>query len=225
MARCACTRTDPAGNGVVIRYPTTVTSERYLIEEGWRTANLERCPLHPEGGCGLSRHGSYGRVHPEGMRVARLWCPKSGTTISLLPDFLASRLSGTLAEVQAVVEAAEGAKSLETALERVRPAAAPMAVALPSGLRWLRRRLSAVRAALVAAVTLLPVLAECAPTLEGLRERLGVVEVLVALRRVAAEHLGAMSAPLGFRARARRRETQHPRTPHEVGPDPPSGSR
>ncbi len=225
MARCAWTRTDPAGNGVVIRYPTTVTSERYLIEEGWRTATLEHCPLHPEGGCGLSRHGSYGRVRPGRTRVARFWCPKSGTTISLLPDFLASRLSGTLSEVQAAVEAAEGAESLEAALERVRPAAAEKPVVLPSGLRWLRRRLSAVHAALAAAVTLIPALAECAPTVAALRERLGTNEVLVVLRLVAAEHLGAMSSPLGFRTRARRWEAARPRTPHEAGPDPPGPSR
>lgn len=225
MARCACTRTDPAGDGLVIRYPTTATSERYITEEVWRTATLERCPLHPEGGCGLSRHGSYGRVHPAGLRVARLLCPKAGTTISLLPDFLASRLTGTLAEVEAVVEAAEAAESQEAALERARPATEENAVTLPSGLRWLKRRVSAVRAALVAAVTLIPALAECKPTLGALRERLGAREVLVTLRRAAAEHLAAMSAPVGFRARGRRREVERQRTPHEVGPDPPSGSR
>lgn len=59
-------------------------------------------------------------------------------TISLLPDFLASRLTGTLAEVEAAVEAAEVAASHEAALERVRPAAEPDAVTLLAGLRWLR---------------------------------------------------------------------------------------
>lgn len=164
-------------------------------------------------------------MHPAGVRVARLRCPKAGVTISLLPDFLASRLSGTLSEVEAVVEATAGADGLEAALERVRPAAAENAVTLPSGLRWLRRRLSAVQAALVAAVTLVPVLAGCRPTLGALRERLGATEVLVTLRQTAAEHLGALSTPLGFRARARRREVKRKRTPHEVGPDPPSRSR
>lgn len=225
MARCDCTRTDPADDGVVIRYPTTVSSEEYLIEEGWRTATLEHCPLHPEGGCGLSRHGSYGRVRPAGLRVARLLCPKAGTTISLLPDFLASRLTGTLAEVEAVVVVAEGAASVEAALERVRPAAAENAVTLASGLRWLRRRVSSVHAALMAAVTLVPALAGCQPTLGALGERLGVCDVLMSLRVLATEHLVAMRAPLGFRARGRRREVKRKRTPHEAGPDPPSVSR
>ena len=222
MARCAWTRADPAGNGVVIRHPTTVTSEQYLIEEGWRVATLEQCPLHPEGGCGLSRHGSYRRVWPAGVRVARFLCPAARVTISLLPDFLASRLTGTLAEVEAAVEAAETAASQEAALEQVRPAAEPEAVTLLAGLRWLRRRLSAVRAALVAAVTLVPSLSGCRPTLAALRERLGVTEVLVTLRDIAAAHLPVVNSPLGFRARARRVRSERKRTPHEAGPDPPA---
>lgn len=164
-------------------------------------------------------------MRPVGVRVARLLCPEAGVTISLLPDFLASRLSGTLSEVEAVVEAAETATSQEAALEQVRPAAAPDAVTLPGGLRWLRRRLSAVRAALLAAVTLVPALSGCRPTLSALRERLVTSEVLVALRRVAAAHLAAMSSPLGFRARARQRRSERKRSPHEVGPDPPRQSR
>jgi hypothetical protein len=160
-----------------------------------------------------------------GVRVARLLCPKAGVTISLLPDFLASRLSGTLSEVEAVVEAAENAASQEAALEQVRPAAAPEAVTLPSGLRWLRRLLSGVQAALVVAVTLVPSLSECRPTLAALRERLGATEVLVTLRQVADAHLSVMSRPLGFRARARKRSSERKRTPHEVGPDPPRRDR
>lgn len=222
MARCAWTRTDPADDGVVVRYPTTVSSEQYLIEEGWRAATLQRCPLHPAGRCGLRRHGSYGRVRPTGVRVARFLCPATRVTISLLPDFLASRLTGTLSEVEAVVDAAETATSQEAALEQVRPAAAPDAVTLLAGLRWLRRRLSAVRAALVVAVTLVPSLSECRPTLAALRERLGVPDVLVTVRRTAAAHLPVMSTPLGFRARARRVRSERQRTPHEVGPDPPA---
>jgi hypothetical protein len=58
---------------LVVRYETTLTSERYVTEQAWRAASLERCPLHPEGGCGLAGHGSYGRVRPVGVRVARFW--------------------------------------------------------------------------------------------------------------------------------------------------------
>ena len=204
-----------------VRYATSLTSEQYVTGQAWRVATLERCPLHPEGGCGLAAHGSYPRVRPVGVRVARLLCPKAGVTISLLPDFLAAQLSGTLAEVEHAVEAVDDATSREAAAEAIRPAAAPDAVTLPSALRWLRRRLVSVRAALLAAVTLVPVLLECPPTLSAVRERLGVSETLVALREVAAAHLGAICAPVGFRPRATRRSGRRKATPHEAGPDPP----
>lgn len=210
---------------MVVRYETTLTSEQYVTEQAWRTATLERCPLHPGGGCGLVGHGSYGRVRPAGVRVARFWCPKARVTISLLPDFLASRLSGTLAELEEVAEVAEGARSQEAAVEEVRPAAAGSTVTLPSALRWLRRRVVGVHAALVAAVTLVPALAECPPTLAAVRERLGVSEALTALRSVAAPHLAVMAAPVGFRARARGRRAGSGPTPHETGPDPPVQAR
>lgn len=182
---------------MVVRYATTLTSEQYVTQQGWRTATLERCPLHPEGGCGLGGHGSYRRVRPAGMRVARLRCPRARVTISLLPDFLAARLPGTLAEVERAVEAAEGARR-EEAVSQLRPADEEGAVTLPSALRWLRRRLVPVRAALRALVTLLRELVGCAPTLAAVRERLGVGEALVALRRLGGEVLPALAAPLGF---------------------------
>jgi hypothetical protein len=155
------------------------------------------------------------------VRVARYWCPKARLTISLLPDFLSSRLSGTLAELEQVVEVAEEAPSRERAVAKLRPAEVEAAVTLPSALRWLRRRLSAVRAALLAAVTLVPSLAECAPTVSAVRERLGAPEALRALRSVASAYLSAMPAPVGFAARVRKRRGTWNARPHEVGPDPP----
>ena len=214
----------PGRRGVVVRYATTLTSEQYVTQQAWRIATLERCPLHPEGGCGLGGHGSYRRVRPAGMRVARLRCPRARVTISLLPDFLAARLPGTLAEVERVVEAAEGA-SCEEVVSQIRPGGEEGAVTLPSALRWLRRRLMPVRGALLALVTLLPELFGCAPRLAAVRERLGVSEVLVTLRARAADSLPALAAPLGFRARGRRVTRSSPEPPHEVGPDPPGAPR
>jgi hypothetical protein len=159
------------------------------------------------------------------MRVARLRCPKEGVTISLLPDFLAARLSGTLSEVERAVEVAEGSSSHERAASQIRPADEEGAVTLPSALRWLRRRLVPVRAALRALVTLLPELVGCAPTLAAVRERLGVGEALMALRRLGEGVLPALAAPLGFRARARQVTKRSRQPPHEVGPDPPGGPR
>jgi hypothetical protein len=210
---------------VVVRYATTLTSEQYVTQQAWRTATLERCPLHPEGGCGLGGHGSYPRVRPFGIRVARLLCPKARVTISLLPDFLASRLSGTLTEVEQVVETAEAAGSREAAAAEVRPGDAEGAVTLPSALRWLRRRLLPVRAALLGLVTLLPELFGCAPTVVAVRDRLGVAEALIALRALAAGELAALAAPLGFRARASGARSPTAEPPHEAGPDPPDEPR
>lgn len=164
-------------------------------------------------------------MRPAGLRVARLRCPKAGVTISLLPDFLAARLSGTLSEVERAVEVAEGASSREQAASQIRPADEEGAVTLPSALRWLRRRLEPVRAALRALVTLLPELVGCAPTLAAVRERLGVGKALVALRRRGGDVLAALAAPLGFRARARPVRRRSRRPPHEAGPDPPGGPR
>jgi hypothetical protein len=67
-----------------------------LRKQGWLSATLPRCPLHPQGGCGFARHGTYERVSPPGTRVARWYCPEGHCTFSLLPDCLAARLSGTL---------------------------------------------------------------------------------------------------------------------------------
>jgi hypothetical protein len=113
---------------------TGLTSEEYVSQKGWLAASLERCPFHPEGGCGLARHGTYARVWPAGCLIARWRCPPARTTISLLPDFLCSRLRGTLAEVEAVVAAVEAAPTQEAASEALRPD-----IELPGALRWLRR--------------------------------------------------------------------------------------
>jgi hypothetical protein len=75
------------------------------------------------------------------------------------------------------------------------------------------------------AVTLVPALAECRPSLAASRDRLGVPEALLALRSAAATHLVSMAAPVGFRARARKRDGGPEATPHEAGPDPPTQGR
>ena len=165
---------------------------------------MDECPFHPAGGCGLARHGSYARVHPAGVRVARFLCPSQGETISLLPAFLAARLPATLDEVQAVVDAVEAAPSIAVAAETLRPADEEHAVTSISAARWVRRRLRPILAALVALVTLLPELSGCAPTLAAIRARLGRARVLVALRQLGHAHLGALGPPLGLHARAGR---------------------
>jgi hypothetical protein len=188
-----------------IPWKSPVADDRYVADRAWERAELCACPMHPEGGCGLQRLGTYVRVSPAGTRVARWWCPVARKSISLLPTFLAARLTGTLDEVEAVVAAVEEAGGVTAALEAVHPAEAEGAIGLQGALRSMRRRVRSVRAALVAIITLMPErFAGTMPTLEGLRMALSTDRVLVALRELAARHIPALPAPLGFAARVGR---------------------
>lgn len=204
-----------------LRFVTGQTGDEYVTRAGWRLARLDRCPLHRQGGCGFTRHGTYERRHPAGTRIARWYCRQGHRTFSLLPDHLAARLPGTLAEIERVVAFVATARSLEAAADALRPDS----VTLVSALRWVRRRVAPVRVLLASAITLLPgELGGCAPTIASVRERLGREDVLETLRGVLAEHLQALSRPFGFRSRgdagrAPRRARQHHR-----GPDPPPRS-
>jgi hypothetical protein len=181
---------------------------------------LERCPFHPEGGCGFAAHGTYARVLPPGCLIARSWCPTARISISLLPDFLCSRLTGTLGEVEAVVAAADAA-TREAASEALRPD-----IELPGALRWLRRRTRLVHAGLAAVIGLLPgLLAGCKPTVTSVRSALGAEVALVCLRARVAPHLATLPPPLGFGPRPKRRRPSSTALPQETGPDPPAGTR
>lgn len=204
-----------------VRFCAGLTSEDYVKQEAWRFARLERCPFHPDGGCGFASHGTYERVEPAGCRIARWYCREAHATISLLPDCLSSRLSGSLAEVEAVVAAVEGASSQEAASEALRPN-----VELPGALRWVRRRLRLVRAGLSAAIGLLPgLLAGREPTVTSIRSALGAEMALVCLRGVAATHLTALPPPLGFGPRPVGRRHSPTASQQKPGPDPPPPAR
>lgn len=178
------------------------TDDRYVTDRAWESATPPCCPFHPHGGCGLGPLGSYPRVWPVGARIPRFWCPVQRASISLLPEFLAARLRGSLDAVEDVVDAVETAGGVERAIEVVHPATAADAISLTSARRAIDRRLRPIRAVLRAAVTTLVELAGCAPSLAAVRRRLGVERVLVPLRRRLAPRLDAWPAPFGFRARA-----------------------
>jgi hypothetical protein len=178
-------------------------ADRYVADRAWERAVLCECPFHPQGGCGVRKLGTYRRVRPEGVRVARFWCPRAGASVSVLPAFLAARMSGTLDEVEAAVLVVEQIGSIAAAAERVHRADAERAIGSVCAQRSIRRRLRSVRAALLAIVTLVPErLSGVAPTITALRAALGTERVLVAVRRLAERHLGALPTPLGFGDRA-----------------------
>ena len=205
-----------------LRLRTGLTGEQYVTAQGWRDATLARCPHHPGGGCSLARHGTYPRKTPPGTRIARWYCPESHTTFSLLPDCLAARLPGTLADLEDAVAAGERAPSVAAAAVALRAGRSEP----PGAMRWLRRRTRLVRRVLTAVRGLLPErLAGCPATILAFRGRLGTDAALVWLREMAAPQLPALPTPLGY--------AHHPTTPghpvqpfqQRVGHDPPrSGS-
>lgn len=146
---------------------------------------------------------------PAGIRITRYYCPTAHETFSLLPDCLASRFPGDLDDLERVVAQVDAAPSIEAAADVLRPD-----VVLPSAVRWVRRRLTVVRTALLAVVTLLPDLFCGNAHLGAVRAALDTDHALVALRARAAPLLAALPRPLGFAhhvrpPRARRRSRQH----------------
>lgn len=203
-----------------LRFAYEHTGEEYVSQEAWQDASLPRCPLHPKGGCGFARHGTYERVSPPGTLIARWYCPQGHRTFSLLPDCLAARLSGTLTEVEAVVRAAEQGAGLEAACGGLR-----LDIELPGALRWVSRRVHAVHASLNLLRGLLPeVLATCTPTLTAFSAHLGVTEVLLGLRQIAAVFLHRLPAPLGFVPRRTPGGGRDRARQHRVGADPPGAA-
>jgi hypothetical protein len=168
---------------------TASSAETYVTNHEWRIAQLPGCPLHPKGGCSFARHGSYPRVTPRGLRIARWYCPEGHRTFSLLPDFLAARLPDLLDSIEESVTVAHSAKSLEAAADLLRGPD----VGLPGATRWLRRRVQSVRAALAAVTRLVPML----PAGIDIDER----HFLRRLRRsLPTTVLANIPAPLGFEA-------------------------
>jgi hypothetical protein len=205
---------------VQLRQVRALTFEEYVTGEGWTTASLSSCPS-----CAgpVTSHGTYGRKLPKPARIARFYCAPCSTTISLLPDFYASRTPGLLEDIEEVVAVAESARSVEDAAERVRPADEAHAVTLAAAVRWLRRRVRAVHGLLATAIGLAPARFEgCAPTIASFRQRLGARCVLVELREICARHLGVLAAPLGLIGMPRERDRARWRRQQSTGPDPPS---
>jgi hypothetical protein len=203
---------------VQLRFKTDLTGEQYVTQSLWKDATLSLCPLHPNDDCGFARHGTYSRVSPPGVKIARWYCRKAHRTFSLLPDCLASRLSGTLAEVERVVDVVEQASSLEAAADGLRPD-----IELPGAVRWSRRRVKSSYLALHSIRGLIP--EPCATwetSLDAFRRGLGVDLLLPQLREIATLYLSVLPAPIGFRPPPGVSGEPGWAFQHEAGPDPPT---
>lgn len=193
---------------------TLSSVDTYVRNREWRDARLSGCPLHPSGGCSFARHGSYARVTPPGLRIARWYCPEGHRTFSLLPDFLAARLSGLLASIEDSITVASSATSMEAAADTLRGPD----VTLPGAVRWLRRRIRAVRTALAHVA---PEVVIGAPAKEAAPEiDLDKGGVLLSLRRsLSPQILNRIPAPLGFKLASDMGEPRDGNGQHEMGPD------
>lgn len=213
-------RSQRAGSWPVqLRHHTTLTSAQYVNEKGWLQASLSHCPCHPQGGCRFSRHGTYSRVEPKGMQVARCYCAGAHMTFSLLPDCLCSGLSGSLDETEQVVVKVEESSSLEAAASALR-----LDIELPGAVRWIRRRVQGVHTSLVALLTAMPEQLGSQAQVRSVRRALDSERVLVTLRDIGAAYLQTLPRPLGFRPLCARVKQDEVRFQHTTGRDPPRRS-
>ncbi len=199
-----------------IRFATDLSADEYVSQRAWRDAKLDKCPLHPEGGCRFARHGTYSRKAPDGMKISRSYCPEGHCTFSLLPDCLSSRLPGSLIEVETVINEVENSPSQEAAIYGLR-----IDVGLAGVLRWIRRRLFLIRTTLEILTELVPVLQDCRLSISSFRVALGVEYVLPALRVSAGPYLYVLPPPVGFGPRPKRKKGKKRAFQHKTGTDPP----
>lgn len=203
-----------------LRLCSKLTLETYLSQQAWLSATLQSCPLHPGRDCGLARHGSYLRKHPQPIPIARWYCRAGHTTFSLLPDFLSSRLPGTLAEVELVAAAAEGPGPVDSVCYELRAGAVEHEVSWQAAKRWAARRRVMFVITLTAVVGIFADRLAEVRTAAELRARLGAEPALVALREIVAPHLGSLPPPLGFGPRLKASAEQRRRLQHNTGPAP-----
>lgn len=194
-----------------IRYATHLSIDEYILNEAWKDAHLDACPLHPDGECKFSRHGTYKRQYPEGVKISRWYCALGHQTFSLLPDCLASHMSGTLEEIEDVIVQVENAKTQTEVAQQIR-----LDIELPGVFRWLRRRIGSVQIGLILLGQIFPSLFQRVPQISSLRSILNVDYVLPHIRKIAQEHLYELPPPVGFGPKLKKNNIQH-----KTGTDPP----
>jgi hypothetical protein len=212
----------PRVQRVQLRLATKLTCEDYINQQAWREAAVESCPWHPRGMCGFRSHTHYVRKDPAGLVIRRWYCAQAHQTVSLLPDFAAARISGTLTGIEDVAVQFEqalkcGATAGEAA-QLLRPD-----IESQGALRWVRRRLQWVHAALVLLVGCAPeLLTQGELTIRAVQNVLHTQQVLVQVREIAAPHLPFATAPVGFAPSRRLGNHRMSSVQHNLGPDPPT---
>ncbi len=156
-------------------------------------------------------------MSPVGTRIPRWYCRQGHCTFSLLADCFAARFTGTLAEIETVVDEVDNARTFERAADTLRPD-----IELPGALRWVRRRAKSIHAVLTILKGLMPeYFLECELTLASFRRHLDVDPVLPVLRHIACESLALMPPPIGFSPPHQRGGESKSAYQHQMGPDPP----
>lgn len=201
------------------RYPTNLTAEEYVRAEAWKFIMIDWCLIHPDSDCRIARHGTYPRKIPEGAKFHRILCLSENITFSLLPDCFASRLPGTLADIEKVVLMFEthagnsGCGLTPETAGKILSSPDPDTLAEKFGIdeklfdraadfRWLKRRVEYVIAVLSAAVGMFPeTFGNCRPTLTAFRTVLGRGPVLMRLRTLAESRIHEIPAPVGLNPR------------------------
>ena len=201
-----------------IRYATNLSAEQYVEQKAWQLATLSHCPLHPQGGCGFCKNGTYRRKFPHGTKIARWYCADGHMSFSLLPDCLAAHLSDSLRQIEDILTEVENSPSQEAAADHIR-----IDILLPGALRWIRRRIFLVKASLRMLIQLLPGLfANCHLSILSFQSVLNVDYVLPQLRQVASSYLSVLPPPLGFGPLPETKKSKKTHLQHSTGTDPPS---
>ncbi|MDJ0766139.1 MAG: hypothetical protein QNJ97_24360 [Myxococcota bacterium] len=148
------------------------------------------------------------------LKIARMYCPKGQTTVGLIPDFLASHITGTLQDIEEAVATYELLGSLTDSADAVRPPGMvgdnEEPVTLDATTRWLGRRAKWVTGTLMAVAGMFPQLFSLAePTIQSFRAHLDTESVLVELRRICSDRLLYFPYPLGFGPRVERGRISH----------------
>jgi len=195
-----------------LRYATDLSVDEYISKKAWKDAKLDHCPLHPEGGCRFARHGTYDRKVPANTKIARWYCPDGHQTFGLIPDCLSSRFSGTLDDIESIINIVENSSSQEKAADNIR-----LDIDLPGALRWIRRRIFLVKSTLTILIISCPFLFDgCKPTFYCFRSDLGFERILSELRGLADLNLYTLPPPVGFGPRFKKIRFQQ-----QTGTDPP----